>query len=170
MTLSLSEDQNDSNDKDRSDSKSLREKQDIKGSSCLMMPLRNIKEGNAISSFSKAKTSTYERRNIDAIQKRYIRQSSHSIFDLSHSLSGKHKLQTLAFFLEKENHSIEQLKLDNNAMNDSDLKTLAKGLQNGAKSIHTLSLSHNRLTNHAIEILLPFLKAKFDSLYESVFQ
>lgn len=94
------------------------------------------------------------------LQRRYMKQPLSSIFDLSHSLFGRHQIAALVEFLLLEKNAVEELRLENNAIDDNDLAILINGLKRRGGKLRRLNVAHNRLTSASIECLVPLLKVR----------
>ena len=92
------------------------------------------------------------------LQRRYSKQSDPSTFDLSHALFGQQQIATLLEFLLLEKNDVEELKLENNCIDDRNLEMLIDGLRRKGGRIRRLNLAYNHLTSAAIDALTPLLK------------
>ena len=92
------------------------------------------------------------------LQRRYLKQPCKRTLDLSHSLYGRQQIAALVEFLLLQDNSVDELRLDNNAIGDKDLKVLVNGLKRKGGTIQKLNLARNNLTSASIQALMPLLK------------
>lgn len=92
------------------------------------------------------------------LQRRYARQTDAHVFDLSHALFGRHQICALVEFLLLQQNTVEELRLENNSIDDKNLEILVNGLKRKGGSVTKLNLAQNNLTHMAVDILIPLLK------------
>ena len=92
------------------------------------------------------------------LQRRYSRQDDPSIFDLSYALFGQQQIAALIEFFLLEKNDVEELKLENNGIDDRNLEMLVGGLKRKGGRVRKLNLAYNHLTSAAIDALTPLLK------------